>query len=88
MQDKLISPDTYHARTQVDAEIEAQGRFAGRQKARVVGTTPTPEEKTAPRWSRDFALTPTEPPLGARVDDLPDMLSVPTGPRLGDGGDT
>ena len=74
-------PTTYYALAQVD-DADAGARPA------VIGASAHGPKLPAPQWCTDAAaLVPPEPPLGLRVDEVPD-LGFPNQERTDDDAET
>jgi hypothetical protein len=66
---RQVLRDTMQSRANAEAN-EVRGRFAGINKATVVGSEPAPQYPALPEgsWSNQSAAVPEEPPLNADVN--------------------
>lgn len=69
------TPHTLYDRMLASLDEETGGRYAKRTETIVTGVPHEPLPTVA--WSRDLGLLAKEPPLGERVDDVPNLLAAP-----------
>jgi hypothetical protein len=87
---RQVMRDTYLARAQADAEIEAQGRFKRQSPTTIVGAPQYPRQPSSSPWASPDPTGP-EPPFPFDIDFVGDLggasapAAIETAPLEGGG---